>query len=168
MNSLTANAHALLNIRGSYVLAQPDDILALVLERNHVLSFRRSWIHDLGQTADLEGRILLHHLLVRLNIPLGWHRKSGVRLFDALKVDNFLVKVLDLSLNLLQRLRVRSLTIPLEEVDVTLRQGHSLVVLHDIVRVFLVIVSGSLLSRVDLLLRLFLLLLLRHSSNTSQ
>ena len=73
MNSFTADAHTLLDIRWSNILTQTDNVLALVLEGNDVLGLWCSWIHDLGETANLKRRIRFHHLLVRFNVPLRWH-----------------------------------------------------------------------------------------------
>ena len=126
-----------------------------MLEGDDVLSLGGARVKDLGEATDLERLALLHHLLICSNVPLRWHGEPRVRLLDALKSHDFLVKVLDLGLNFLERLRVGSLAIPLEEGDVTITERDSLIVLHHLVFLFLLcVVLSNLLAAggVDLLL----------------
>ena len=157
MNSLAADAHAFFNISRGDIFSKTDNIFALMLEGNYILCFRSARVHNLGQATDLERRILLHHLLISFDVPLRWHGKTSVGLFDTLKVNNFLVKVFDFSLNFFERLSVGPLAVPLEQIDVTFRERDTLVILHHLIKIFLVVIR-LLFCRIDLLFRFLFLL----------
>jgi hypothetical protein len=67
--ALTANTHALFNISWSKVFVQAYYILAVLFECNNILGLCGAWVHDLRASANLEGMLLFHHLLVHFQVP---------------------------------------------------------------------------------------------------
>ena len=66
---------------------------------------------DRGERARLQRLLLLHHLLVRHEVPLRRRCKAGVRLLDAHQVVDLAVEALQVLLGLENRLVVRPLTL---------------------------------------------------------
>ena len=99
-----------------------------MLEGNDVLSLRCTRVKDLGQTTDLQGWALLDKLFIGLGVPLGWHGETCVGLLNALQVDDFLVKVLNLLLRLLELIIIGSFAIPRDQSNVSFSQWHALVI----------------------------------------
>jgi len=160
MNTLAAYTHALLYISRRQVLAQAHHEFAVMLEGDDILSLRRTRVQDLGKATNLKWWRLLCHLAITCDVPLVRQGQASVTFFDALHLDNFLVKCLNLVLNFLESLSVRSLAVALEELNISIRQRVTLVVLL----FFIIFLCGRIVllsSRVDLLR---FLLGLRHSA----
>mmetsp|Transcript_22492 Transcript_22492/g.27754 ORF Transcript_22492/g.27754 Transcript_22492/m.27754 type:complete len:227 (-) Transcript_22492:27-707(-) len=165
VDATAANSHTLLDISRSQILAQSHHVLAVVLESDDILGFGGAWVQDLRQATHLQRWALLLHLPVAFNVPLSWEGETGIRLLDALHFDNFLVKSLDLILDLLEGLRVGPLAVTLEEQDVALAKGVALVVLHLVLLVLLG--SRVILLRRGVDLRRLLLFRRRHYYSTA-
>lgn len=99
--------------------------------------------------------VLLEHLFVGLNVPLGGKGQSGVAFFDSLQIYNFLVKFLDLGLNLLQLFGIWTFSVALKEGNVGFTERHALVIFENFF-LFGVRLGFLLVPRLNLL-RLFFL-----------
>jgi len=100
---------------------------------NNILRLRSARVEDLGAPANLEWVFLLHHLLVHREVPLGGKSKTRVAFLDTTHIGDFLVKFFNLIFALLQRIRIRALAIPSEQLDILLGQWSSHLVLRFLV-----------------------------------
>lgn len=147
---VNTNAHSLLNVGGRDAVSKTNNELGHLLDRDDVAvtvgvasacsilrveglvvgrGVRYKSVSLLGvlltgtdnglASSDLE-RVLLLTLLVRGNIPQVGRRQSSVGLLDAHLLIDTLLDVLDVSFNLLQRERVGTLSVRLQDLDIGL------------------------------------------------
>mmetsp|Transcript_3605 Transcript_3605/g.11856 ORF Transcript_3605/g.11856 Transcript_3605/m.11856 type:complete len:215 (-) Transcript_3605:3-647(-) len=144
LGPVDADAHPFLDVRRRNLLAQPDDELGDLLHVDDVLGLLRLFFDHLGAPRHLKRLLLLHHLLVRHQVPLRRNAQPRVRLLDPDQLLHRLLVLLDVVLHLLQRHRVGALPITLEQLDVAAVQLRRRLLLR---RILLVVVLVRRLAR---------------------